>query len=84
MARALDREAVSVHNVTVVCSDAGTSPLSASATFEVHIKDENDNSPRFVQDAYHVYLPENTVQGRSILTIIATDPDAGDNGKVSV
>ncbi|XP_076446306.1 protocadherin-1-like [Babylonia areolata] len=82
VARALDRETVAVHNVSVVCSDAGIRPLSASSTFEVHVLDENDNSPRFVQQAYHVYLSENTVQGRSITTIIATDKDAGDNGKV--
>ena len=82
VARALDRETVAAHNVTVICTDAGVTPLTASATFEVRILDENDNSPQFVQDTYHIYLPENNVQGKSILTVIATDVDADDSGKV--
>ncbi|XP_076467599.1 protocadherin-1-like [Babylonia areolata] len=82
VARALDRETVAAHNVTVYCTDAGVTALTASSTFEVRVADENDNSPRFLRDHYRVYLAENTLQGKSIVTVIATDPDAGDNGKV--
>ena len=82
VARALDRETVASHNVTVSCTDAGVRPLTVASTFEVRILDENDNSPRFLRERYHVYLPENTVQGRSVLTVMASDLDADDNGRV--
>lgn len=82
VARSLDRETVAAHNVTVFCTDAGVRPLTASATFEVRILDENDNSPVFAQNVYHVYLPENSVSGMSLITVVATDADADENGKV--
>lgn len=82
VARQLDRETVAAHNVTVVCTDAGVQPQSASTRFEVRVTDENDNSPRFSKRQFRVDLPENSVQGRSLLTVTASDADAGDNGRV--
>jgi hypothetical protein len=82
VSRALDRETIAVHNVTVRCSDAGVRPLTAAATFQVRVLDENDNSPRFVQDVYRVSLPENRPPGRSLVTVLAIDKDAEDNGHV--
>ncbi|KAL8564803.1 hypothetical protein ACOMHN_003649 [Nucella lapillus] len=82
VARALDRETVAAHNVTVYCTDAGVTSLTASATFEVRVEDENDNSPRFLRARYHVMLAENTLPGRSVLTVSATDPDADHQGQV--
>ncbi|KAK7485608.1 hypothetical protein BaRGS_00023183 [Batillaria attramentaria] len=82
VAKALNRETVPTHNVTVFCSDAGVRPLTASATFEVRVLDENDNSPQFLLPEYTVSIPENSMEGRSVVRVQAKDADAGLNGKV--
>ena len=82
VARTLDRETIAIHNVTVLCSDAGIKPLTASSTFEVRVLDENDNSPRFSEQSYRVFLPENRLAGHELLRVTASDEDSGENGKV--
>lgn len=43
--------------------------------------DANDNTPKFVNPA-SVSVREDTPQGTVLLTVAASDPDAGQNGTV--
>ncbi len=43
----LDRESVSLYNITITAADEGTPSLSSSTVITVHISDVNDNAPRF-------------------------------------
>jgi len=82
-ARQLDREDRAELTATVACHDGGRPPLSAEATFTVHVLDENDHPPRFLQSAYSVNVRENaTVPRQRILRVAATDPDDGPNAQV--
>ncbi|MEQ2205131.1 hypothetical protein XENOCAPTIV_026304, partial [Xenoophorus captivus] len=43
----LDRETVSVHNLTITAADEGSPALTSTAVLNVHISDVNDNAPTF-------------------------------------
>ncbi|XP_017781597.1 PREDICTED: cadherin-89D, partial [Nicrophorus vespilloides] len=53
------------------------------ARVEVEIIDLNDNLPEFEVDIYNISIVENLPNGFSVLQIIATDQDQGDNGEFS-
>ncbi|KAL7054686.1 hypothetical protein AAHC03_025830 [Spirometra sp. Aus1] len=55
-------------------------------TVVVSVLDENDNSPTFIQPNstnHLILLDPTTIPGRSLLQILAIDPDEGENGKVT-
>lgn len=79
----LDRESMEVHNVTVTCKDRGQPQMDGSVNFQIILKDENDNPPRFPVHHYQTSLLENTPVGHSLLTVTATDLDSGDNSKIT-
>ncbi|GFS16260.1 protocadherin-9 [Elysia marginata] len=85
VARHLDREDTSIHNLTVACYDAGEPPLKSSKSFQVHVTDENDEYPVFEQSAFRVSVIENNARGEEILTVTATDKDdpATKNGQIT-
>ncbi|NXE42703.1 PCDGA protein, partial [Ptilorrhoa leucosticta] len=89
-ARELDREQVSEYNVTVRAADGGSPPLQSSAVLSLRVLDVNDNAPVFAQERYSARLAENNAAGALnlpvgslVLTVRATDADAGSNGRVS-
>ena len=49
---------------------------------EIHIIDENDNSPVFTKSTYSTTVIENTAVGETVLQVRATDKDTGSNGLV--
>ncbi|XP_061073753.1 protocadherin Fat 4 [Conger conger] len=73
--RPVDRERNPVHSVLVVVQDAGSPPLSSTATVRVEVLDENDNpsAPR------HIYIEVkyygSTFQGGLIGNVQPEDPD---------
>lgn len=77
MVRALDREQRAEHVLTVVASDHGSPPRSATQLLTVSVADINDEAPTFQQQEYSVLLRENSPPGTSLLTLRATDPDLG-------
>ncbi|XP_016403198.1 protocadherin alpha-C2-like, partial [Sinocyclocheilus rhinocerous] len=79
----LDRETIPSYNVTVTATDGGTPPLSSSMTLRVEVADVNDNPPRFEQTSYTVYVLENNVPSAPLCVIKATDPDAGENARIT-
>ncbi|XP_049870904.1 cadherin-89D [Pectinophora gossypiella] len=57
-------------------------PLKAAqARVEVEILDLNDNLPEFEVDFYNISIVENLPNGFSVLQVMASDKDQGDNGE---
>uniref|UniRef100_A0A8D0HH00 Cadherin domain-containing protein n=1 Tax=Sphenodon punctatus TaxID=8508 RepID=A0A8D0HH00_SPHPU len=81
--RALDREQVSEYNVTITATDRGNPPLSTITALSLKILDKNDNPPTFTQTSYAGYIAENNPRGASILSLQASDPDWGENARVT-
>ncbi|XP_034036965.1 protocadherin gamma-C5-like isoform X16 [Thalassophryne amazonica] len=80
---ALDRESVPEYTVVIRATDAGSPPLSSQTTLVLKLSDVNDNAPVFSQPSYSVDIPENNVPSTPIAVVSATDPDLGDNARVS-
>uniref|UniRef100_A0A3B3W0U2 Protocadherin 2 alpha c n=1 Tax=Poecilia latipinna TaxID=48699 RepID=A0A3B3W0U2_9TELE len=80
---ALDREKVSVYNVTITAMDEGLPPLSSTSVIMVHVSDVNDNAPRFKERVINIFVKENGPVGDVVYTLIADDPDVDENGKVT-
>ncbi|NXQ93759.1 FAT4 protein, partial [Sagittarius serpentarius] len=78
----LDREKQGFYNLTVTASDQGQPVLSTALNLTVIINDVNDNPPVFSSSRYEVSVPEDKVLGRALLTVSATDLDAGANALV--
>ena len=78
----LDREKVEHYTVTVSCQDIGTPPQKSSKTFDVVVLDENDHAPVFSKTNYYQEITENNNYGDVIVTVSATDADAGKNAKI--
>ncbi|XP_060904075.1 protocadherin gamma-C5-like isoform X1 [Labrus mixtus] len=79
----LDRETVPEYTVVIKATDAGSPPLSSQTTFVVKLSDVNDNAPTFSQPSYSVDVPENNAPSAPIAAVSATDPDLGDNARIS-
>ncbi|XP_016061069.1 PREDICTED: protocadherin gamma-A7 isoform X8 [Miniopterus natalensis] len=82
-AKNLDREILSVYNITLKTSDGGTPPLSTETHISMKVADTNDNPPSFPHSSYSVYVPENNPRGASIFTVTAHDPDSDENARVT-
>nr|XP_055187862.1 protocadherin gamma-A7 isoform X12 [Nyctereutes procyonoides] len=82
-AKNLDREKLSVYNITLKATDGGTPPLSSETHISVNVADTNDNPPAFPQSSYSVYIPENNPRGASIFSVTAHDPDSQENAHVT-
>ncbi|XP_061671070.1 protocadherin-17 isoform X2 [Syngnathoides biaculeatus] len=80
--RPLDRESQDEYNVTIVAKDNGLPPLNSTKSFSVKILDENDNVPRFTKSVYLLQIPENNIPGEFLGSVLAHDPDLGQNGTV--
>ncbi|XP_063160621.1 protocadherin-17 isoform X1 [Candoia aspera] len=81
--RPLDREVQDEYNVTILARDGGNPPLNSTKSFSVRILDENDNPPRFSKSLYVLQVPENNIPGEYLGSVLAKDPDLGQNGTVS-
>ncbi|XP_066480611.1 protocadherin gamma-A6-like [Tiliqua scincoides] len=79
----LDREQVADYNITIMATDHGTPPLSASTVLSLNILDTNDNPPVFAELVYSFYVPENNLRGASIFSLEAVDPDWSENSRLS-
>ena len=49
----------------------------------VTVTDKNDNFPEFTQDPYRATISENTRVQTVVKTVLATDKDSGNNGKIT-
>uniref|UniRef100_A0A8P4KBK8 Protocadherin 2 alpha c n=1 Tax=Dicentrarchus labrax TaxID=13489 RepID=A0A8P4KBK8_DICLA len=80
--KALDREKQSVIRLILTAIDGGTPVKSGTMVIIVNVVDSNDNPPVFSQTLYKASVYENVKIGTSIITLNATDLDAGKNGQV--
>ncbi|XP_038157747.1 protocadherin alpha-9-like isoform X10 [Cyprinodon tularosa] len=80
--KALDREQQSELQLLLTAVDGGTPAKSGSMTILIHVLDVNDNAPIFSKTLYKAKVHENAKIGTSIVTVNATDLDAGQNGEV--
>ncbi|KAI3351194.1 hypothetical protein L3Q82_005750 [Scortum barcoo] len=78
----LDRELVSVYNITITATDEGSPPLSSSKSVELSVADINDNPPVFEEQSYSAYVSENNKPGSTLCSVSARDPDWRQNGTV--
>ena len=76
----LDRETITVYNLTVVVSDGipNNEPLGTS-TVEVFITDVNDNAPQFNSSVITTTINEDISVGQIVLEFSAIDSDLGNN-----
>ena len=79
----LDREAMPVHEFTVLSSDDGFPSLTCTSTVRITVTDINDNVPTFVLEWYPGYIKENADPAvASVTRVRAVDPDLGQAGVV--
>lgn len=74
-----DREELDEYKLILNAIDSAGKGLRSSINLTIVIDDENDNAPKFGQEAYFLMLNEET---ESRFALKATDVDIGDNGKV--
>lgn len=78
----LDREEISKYNLTVVATDRGTPPRTATAFLIIHVNDVNDHEPVFQKSEYSAVLSELAPLGTYVAGITATDEDTGVNAQI--
>uniref|UniRef100_A0A1I7XG09 Cadherin domain-containing protein n=1 Tax=Heterorhabditis bacteriophora TaxID=37862 RepID=A0A1I7XG09_HETBA len=78
----LDREQTATINLSVFARDRGKPFLTSSSVITITLSDINDNAPMFDQSSYDLYIAENSPVGSTVGTIIATDPDDGENALI--
>ncbi|NWS88604.1 PCDBF protein, partial [Toxostoma redivivum] len=79
----LDREEQAEMTFSVIAVDGGSPPRSGTTEIDVLVLDANDNAPICTQEEYIKQVLENTPEGSVVLTVLATDQDAGVNGDIS-
>ncbi|NWS78927.1 PCDGE protein, partial [Crotophaga sulcirostris] len=82
LAKTLDREEASLHELVLRATDGGEPSRTATARLRVVVLDANDNAPVFSQEEYKVRVPEDMPVGSILVTLTATDADEGTNGHV--
>ena len=80
--RLLDRETNETYNLVVLVIDRGIPPLNSSVEISITVLDINDNAPEFSQSTYDIEVPEEQTLWN--YTIGVVDPDAAQNGAVSL
>ncbi|KAJ1529702.1 hypothetical protein ONE63_006456 [Megalurothrips usitatus] len=66
-------------SLTVQAAQVDNPLKAAVARVEVELLDLNDNLPEFEVDLYNISIVENLPNGFSVLQVMATDKDQGDN-----
>lgn len=79
----LDREEIGKYNLTVVATDKGAPPRTATAYLIIHVNDVNDHEPVFEKSEYLAVLSELAPPGTYVASIGATDEDTGVNAQIS-
>ncbi|NWT89464.1 PCDBD protein, partial [Lanius ludovicianus] len=79
----LDREEQAEMGFSVIAVDGGSPLRSGTIEISIVILDVNDNVPVFTQERYIGQVLENMPEGSLVLTVMATDQDAGVNGDIS-
>ncbi|CAG0879401.1 unnamed protein product [Cyprideis torosa] len=81
--RELDRETKDYYAFTVEASDSGAIPRRSSVSLVVHVVDENDNPPMFLNETFEFFLSENEPPDSFVGKLLATDKDIGRNSELT-
>ena len=73
----LDYEAVKVVNMTLVAREVVEGGRESRVGVTVYLRDQNDNTPEFSQESYHVWVGEDLQPGAVIAQLTASDEDSG-------
>jgi hypothetical protein len=73
---------VDSYTLGVRASDGAFNALSVTCMVTVNVTDINDNSPLFNASSYSATIPEGTPTNVTLLAVLATDADSGENGVV--
>ncbi|XP_029001511.1 protein dachsous [Betta splendens] len=80
----LDRESQETYELVIKASDRGSPQRENFTTITIRLLDVNDNRPEFSSNIYMSnILVKDTEEGKVLLTLSATDRDAGDNSLVT-
>ncbi|XP_014768892.1 protocadherin beta-4 [Octopus bimaculoides] len=79
----LDRETQESYTLEVVATDGGTPPKQSVLIIKISVIDVNDNWPYFSKGVYNVSVKNTHKPSLPIITLHATDKDAGKNGKIT-
>nr|XP_046231654.1 cadherin-23 isoform X2 [Scatophagus argus] len=80
----LDRESRETYELVVKASDNGSPQRENITTITVSLIDVNDNRPEFSSSSYvSSVLLKDVVEGQLLLTLMATDRDAGNNSLIT-
>ncbi|XP_041049032.1 protocadherin beta-15-like [Carcharodon carcharias] len=83
LTKALDREALATHRLTLTAIDGGIPVKSGTSQIIITVLDVDDNWPVFEQAVYKVRLLENVPVGTLVIKLNATDLDEGSHGDIS-
>uniref|UniRef100_A0A3Q1GPI1 Cadherin-related 23 n=1 Tax=Acanthochromis polyacanthus TaxID=80966 RepID=A0A3Q1GPI1_9TELE len=80
----LDRELKSEYILIVRAVDGGVGPQQKTgiATVNITILDINDNAPMWRDEPYHANVVEMSPKNTDVISVLAVDPDDGENGTV--
>ncbi|XP_074694471.1 protocadherin beta-15-like [Strix aluco] len=81
--KALDREEQAEVGFSLIAVDGGSPPRSGTTQIHIVVLDVNDNSPVFTEELYIGQVLENSPEGSVVLSVVATDQDAGPNGDIT-
>ncbi|XP_045068504.1 protocadherin-20-like [Coregonus clupeaformis] len=80
----LDREKQDLHEMTLVATDCGSTPLSVTATLFIKVTDVNDNCPEFSLDRpQKVVITAESPRDTAVTRVRATDLDLGPNAAIT-
>ncbi|GAA6072945.1 protocadherin Fat 4, partial [Tachysurus ichikawai] len=80
----LDREKQEVYDLILVARDYGMPPRHNITTLTIIVTDVNDNAPVFSEPSYSTsVLAKDVKKGDVVLTVWATDQDAGNNSLIT-
>ena len=83
IAKSLDRETKDLYKLSVRAQDKGQPPRNSECNITVHITDDNDNKPIFLNATYLFSVYENRDIGAYVGQVFASDADIGRNADLS-
>ncbi|XP_044136951.1 protocadherin gamma-B2-like isoform X9 [Bufo gargarizans] len=81
--KSLDREKVSIYELTLTASDSGDPIQTGTTIIKLVVTDFNDNAPIFTQNMYKISVKENIPVNSIVLQVNASDEDEGINAQIT-
>lgn len=78
----LDREHISVYNITIEGSDHGNPPQISYLNIMIEVQDQNDNYPNCSFPKKIIFLPESSPVGSFVTIVQGIDNDEGRNSEM--